>query len=311
MKTVCAALMLVTLTLTPGAGRAQGVCPFVVAADLPVTYVHHHSPVVTIMIKGMPVTMEVDTGSDESYLTTRAYDRLNLNDTYQGLNGMYGKGVAGPMQINSVTMQDVTLGHVTLRDELLFISDSVGAASHGVPLADGLMGEDIMKSFDIGLDLPDNRIIFYDPPDCAATEPPWAGSYAAVPLTAHPKVGMSTVDYGVDDAVLAAMIDTGAETSLIARTALQRTGIRPAAVQARAFGIEGVGANKMAARAEEFASITIGAESFADMWVVVADSPISEITDALIGEDYLASHKVFIANSSKTAFFYTMAPVGG
>jgi predicted aspartyl protease len=287
-----------------------GTCPFRVAADLPVSYVGHHSLVVTVAINGIPLRMQVDTGSYSSYLSTEAYDKMGSGDAYDNLRGYYAQGVAGTMQMNSLVMRDLAFGSVTVRDKILFISDSAMISRDGKPLVDGLLGEDILQQFDIGLDLPNNHIILYDPPDCAATEPPWAGSYAAVPITRHPETLANTVDYGVGNATLAATIDTGSETSVIFQSALARAGVTPEAVSTQKIGMEGVGNNVEATTPEKFSSITIGGESFGDMWVVVAPSQTSLYTDALIGEDYLGTHRVFIANSSNTVFFYTLAPAG-
>jgi predicted aspartyl protease len=284
------------------AAQAQTTCPFAVAADFPVTYVGYHTPVITVQIRGQNVRMEVDTGSAMSFLTTAAYDRLNLSGTYP-TKGAYATGVAGTMQLDVVVMQDVKFGAVTMRDTLLGVTDQASVSRHGVPLVDGVIGNDIMRYFDIGLDLPDNHITFYQPQGCAATQTPWTGQFAPLPITRHKETLANTVDYGVDNATLAATIDTGAQSSLIAQAALSRAGIKPEAMPPAHFVVEGIGSSRLPAVPEQFSSLTIGAESFSDMWVMVANSPMSQFTDALIGEDYLSTHRVFIANSSDTAFF--------
>ncbi len=301
--------MLFVFACLPQPSQA-GTCPFRIAADLPVSSVGHHSLVVTVNINGLPLRMQVDTGSYSSYLSTEAYNKMGSGDAYDNLNGYYAEGVAGTMQMNSLVMRNLVFGSVTVRDKILFISDSAMISRNGKPLVDGLLGEDILQQFDIGLDLPNHHIVLYDPPDCAATEPPWAGSYAAAPITRHKETLANTVDYGVGKATLAATIDTGSESSVIFQSALNRVGVTPEATSAQKLGLEGIGNNVEAISPEKFSSITIGAESFGDMWVLVAPSPMSAYIDALIGEDYLATHRVFIANSSDTVFFYTMTPAG-
>jgi len=293
-------VFVVLMFLPPGAACA---CAEAVAADFPVVYRVHGAPVVVVTIKGQKLDMEVDTGAGMSFITEGAYDRLNLTGI-KWTNGYYSVGVAGTMQLDAVVLENIGFGAITLRDELLGISSSAESAGRKGRPVDGLIGNDIMQFFDIGLDLPDHRITFYAPQGCAATETPWDGQFAPMPITRHKETLASTVDYGIDNATLAATIDSGAEISLVAQAALVRAGVTAEAVPPPGhMGIEGIGYKKIAAQPEQFASITVGAESFGDMWVLVANSPMAKYTDALIGEDYLSTHRVFIANSSNTAFF--------
>jgi hypothetical protein len=61
----------------------------------------------------------------------------------------------------------------------------------------------------------------------------------------------------------------------------------------------------------EFNTITIGAESIPDDWIILDETPNAEfnaINDGLLGRDYLATHRVFIANSSHMVYLGLTVP---
>jgi len=69
-------------------------------------------------------------------------------------------------------------------------------------------------------------------------------------------------------------------------------------------GLVGIGINGRPAHVieEQFSSVSIGAETYSDPWIMVGDSHASLEIPSLVGEDFLSRHRVFIANSSQTAF---------
>jgi predicted aspartyl protease len=296
----------VLLTVLPGLASAQGSCPLHIEANFPVTFVRGHLPVVTVTIAGQPVHLLLDTGSLTSFLTNGAYFALKLTGTMP-TTGDYATGVAGTMQVNTIVLEDMKFGAVVLHNEVLAVTDQVVPAFHGKPLTEGILGDDIMQFFDVGLDLPDNRIIFYLPQSCSAGVVPWSGDYAPMPITRHKETLTATIDYGVNNVTLAAIIDTGASTSLITQQALARTGTTAEAGSVGpAFG--GAGSHTITSKREVFNAVSIGAESFDNMPVYVANSPFAEFADAILGEDYLSTHRVFLSNSTDTAYLGLTVP---
>jgi len=281
-------------------------CALIPVADLPVTYTRGHQPVVTVTIGGQPVHMMVDSGAGDSFLTPRAYDRLNLVGTRDF--DITSSGVSGNMQDDKVILQDIMLGQTKLHDDVLILSNFGGAEDYGRQGVDGLIGEDVLQPFDIGWDLPDNKITLFAKPDCAQTQAPWPGDYAEESFSFDETLAPA-LPYEIDGQTIAAVLDSGAYAPLIQQSALSQAGITPQAI-APDKNLHGVGINgrALAVKEEQFSSVTIGAETFSNPWLQVGNSPSDRKILSLLGEDFLSHHRVFIANSNQTAFIGLTVP---
>lgn len=291
-----------TLASTPAAAATS--CQLAVDADFPVTYVAGHMPVIVVQIQGQPIRMIVDTGSDGSFLSERAYNALNLHRTYDG-TGWRSVGLGGIMQISAMVLVDLHFGNVRLHDEVMPVTDKAMPDEKGQPVADGILGYDVLENFDIGLDLPNNRITFYTPQHCTTPQTPWPGDYAPALFT-RPNGGGPLISEAIDNHNFTVVIDTGADTSLIMQASLTRAGITPEATPAgRNISATALGNLEIGLHNEKFSDLTIGAEDFPDDWLLVdvtRESDINATTDGLLGEDYFATHRVFIANSTNVAY---------
>jgi predicted aspartyl protease len=291
---------LALLLALPSCSAPVATCGLIPVADLPVTYTSGHRPVVTVTIAGKPVHMLVDSGTADSFLTPRAYDRLNLVGTRDF--DIASSGVSGDMQDHKVIMENIMLGQTKLDNDVLILSNfgDVGNADH--PGVDGLIGEDVLEPFDVGWDLPDNRITLFAKPTCPPTQTPWPGDYAEVPFT-FDETRAPMLPYAVDGQTIPAILDSGAATTLLQQPDLAQAGVKPQAM-ASDRGLAGIGINGRPAHVieEQFSSVSIGAETYSDPWIMVGDSHASLEIPSLVGEDFLSRHRVFIANSSQTAF---------
>ncbi|OYV39521.1 MAG: hypothetical protein B7Z80_07020 [Rhodospirillales bacterium 20-64-7] len=155
----------------------------------------------------------------------------------------------------------------------------------------------------VGLDLPDNKIIFYALQHCTAPQPPWPGQYASVPFT-RPQGGSPVIPVSLDNVPLQFTVDTGSDRSLVMRSALSAAGIKPEPNQAEATGQSfGLGNQKFGIRSARFAEWDVGAEGFQDVGLDIDTTPRSDIaalSAGLLGEEYFATHRVFISNSTAT-----------
>ena len=300
------ALVAIVIATPAGLCAQPAPCPFVIAATYKVTFAGG-MPVITVQMLGHDIHMGVDTGSQMSMLTTNVYNRLNLTGTAP-TTGYYAQGVTGTMQINTVIEEDVNFGNFKVHDEVFDIADNAGPRIHGVPITDGIIGTDLLQSFDIGLDFPEQKLILYQRQACTGGNTPWTGSYAPMPITQHKETLSSTIEYDIDNQPLAAIIDTGAQITLVTQDALDRYGIKPEQAPATSSMIGGIGIRSLPMVRERFSLVGIGAEGYPDMPLDVANSPFSQFTDVLIGEDYLATHRVFISNATSTAYLGLAMP---
>jgi len=303
-KLGCLSVLLALLNLAGCA--APAVCKFQDAADLPVTYIDHRMPVVTIMLAGHPERMIVDTGSNFSLITSQTYNALegpnpvNVHVVASGAGGTFG--------MDMILSENISVGAAQVRAKDFYVND-FGVPSHnGKPLADGLIGNDLLRSFDIGFDLPDHQISLFIPQSCTSGIP-WPGDYAVAPFILAPNHA-PVIPYAVDNQSLSAVIDSGAFSSFVMSSALTRAGVAPDAVyNSPVPAARGMENQIVRQKLERFTSVTIGAETFSGVWLHVAlDSPAAEVADAILGEDYLAHHMVFIAYSTNTAYLGLTRP---
>jgi len=288
--------------------QQSATCTLTDAADLPVTYTQDHLPVVTVTIAGQSVKMLADSGAAFSFITPAAYARLDLVGTYD-VQGRIS-GVSGDMNAGPFIEQSVTLGHVKLRDDVIMVSDFLGSGHDAKQGIDGLIGEDVLEEFNVGWDLPDNKISLYLKPSCTPSQTPWTGDYDVEPFTLTPEYTPS-LPYTIDGQTIQAVLDSGAEATAIQLSDLRQAGITPEAQFSDPhFGGRGINGKVISAKWEKFSSVAIGAEEYSNAWLTVVDSTskASEKIPSLIGEEFLAHHRVFIANSSSTAFIGLTVP---
>jgi hypothetical protein len=241
---------------------------------------------VTATIANQPVHLVLDSGMPGTILTPAAANRLNL---------IGARAATADAPISAVTVQTVTFGSLTVHN------DNIAISNIGIPpQVDGRVGEDVLSKVDIGLDYPDGKIYFYVPSGCAASQIPWSGSFAPVQFTRAPDLA-PMIPYQIDNATLNFIIDTGVERSFVQQQALDRAKVTPKATRPGPVVILGRGT--LPTQLEEFSSVSVGAEEFSDSWLLAGNSNLPLNFGGVLGNDYLMTHKVFIANSSNTAFF--------
>jgi hypothetical protein len=298
-------LLLAGCASTP---TTQLACPLQIAADFPITLLDGHGAILTIHISGQPFRMLVDSGSSDTFFTTAAFQRLTAVPNHAQITGTT-TGLGGTAQVNFAFLDDVTLGSARVRNEVMLVSDHVLPPENGVPPADGILGADILRQFNVAYDFPDRHITLYYAQHCTLGETPWAGDYDRETISVDPETLMQTVPAAIDGQPLAMLLDTGAEVSLVGQDALDAHHIAPVAgssgVKARMVG---AGLRAFMVKREQFASLDIGAETFSPVWLPVTRGYMPPAADGMIGDDYLLHHRVFIETDSLIAYFGLSVP---
>jgi len=281
-------------------GTSASTCDFTVAAVMPVTYLPGHIPVVTITIAGHPLRMMVDSGDGDSILTPAAYDRLNLVGTRNF--DITASGVSGDMSENKAILEDIMVGQTKLHDDAMIISNFGGNGTPGHPLVDGIIGEDVLSPFNVAWDLPSNQITLFAPSDCAQHQAPWPGDYDVESFTLS-DVGAPLLPYQINGQNIQVILDSGAYSTLLQQADLDKAGITPQSVStSETPNIEGINGKSIPGKFDQFSNVTIGAESFSNVWLQVANTHAAIQIPSVIGEDYLATHRVFIDYANNTAY---------
>ena len=284
-------------------------CVLIVGAALPIHYVGHGTPVVTVDIQGVPEPMLIDTGSYRSFISTEAFNALKTHTKIA--QNLAGLGLGGTNVIKYVTDQEVTAGAIHLHAQPFGITDVAIYSDHGHTDYAGILGADFLAHFDIGLDLPDNQVTLYAHQNCKPPLIPWPGEFSEVPLVTS-YGGQPTIPAGIDGGKFSLILDTGAETVLLLQQPLIAAGEKPESVTpGSAVNASDFAQHSFSIRNEQFARLRIGAESFYDVWLPVAlneQVAAAEGCDGLIGDDYFATHRVYIDNATHMAYLSLTQP---
>lgn len=234
---------------------------------------------VAVAINGRVARLLLDTGAERSLLTLEAAKRLGL--AFDPWVGSRLRGAGGRLEEHqNATVERLALGGVTLGQGL---SLSV-SASLVVPEADGLLGGDLLRVWDIDLDLPSGHVTLLDP-SCPV-------SGIAVPLTLLRRSAL-LAPVSLDGRALTALLDTGASISLLNARGMHRMGLTPEGLArdpaSPSMAIGGV----FTPRRHGFGRLDFGPLSLKQPALFVTDTP-NPAYDLLIGLDILERSRLRI-----------------
>ncbi len=294
-----ALLGMTACTTDPGAPNAAGICPLIREAEMPVE-THGNMLFVQGTVGGDPVTLLVDTGAERTLLTEATVERLHLPRDFQHVTRTYGIGT--PSTSWDARLPDgLTLGGTRLPVDTVSVGRFNIMAIAGTP-ADGLLGADILLAFDVDLDLPAHRMIFYRARrDCPGAAPPWTEAYVGV-------AGITTkrdrllVPFELDGVAGEAVLDTGAQLSSISQRMAERMGLDEEQLELdRRVMAHGAAADQVAVRIHRFHELRVGP--------AVMQSPVlpvvpmtSGMGDALIGADFLRGRRIWLSFATHRLF---------
>ncbi len=269
-------------------------CALRLRASLPVSVIG--VPIVPAEINGQPASMIFDTGAENTLITAAAAKRLRVTSRYDFVRSMAGIGravVTGDAALRSMSLGGVKLsfpralvGEVTLRT--------------GELDADGLLGASVLGDFDLDLDISNRRIGLYDRTECSAARPAWKGRYVTVPttrsLSLHPFFPMR-----VNGRTVSATIDTGAQRTVITSKVAAAIGIGgESELVGRTLQARGAAGETMPATMHAVEVSVAGLPLRSPVIVTAAGLPRD--IDALLGLDFLLSHRVWLSYGSRRIF---------
>lgn len=255
--------------------------------------VHRNLIYVPAMLEGAPVRAMLDTGAQRSVVTATAVAKLGLLSDPRNGSVMSGVGGQGLPQNDAIAEHysfagfDPRTGHYPVVELPIELPPG--------PLFGGIVGSDMLGAFDLDLDRPGDRLTVYTVSGCGGDFVPWTVPHVALPLHLSWDTGRPLLSVEVDGVTLTAMLDTGASTSVLDSAAAERLGMTPAILakepSGRGFGAAGVDFSRTEHR---FRELRIGPERFEDVVLTVLDRTLPE-ADMLLGEDFLARHRVWIS----------------
>jgi predicted aspartyl protease len=285
-----------------GAAKAEQDCRLQLAATLPIENKHPWRVIVPAQVEGKSVRMIIDTGSSHSALSQEAADRLGIKTSIIAGMRPYLPYAGGEAKYYAKT-KGFTLGSMTAPKALFFIMPVK------MEEADGLIGADFLRHFDLEFNFADHTLNVFAPHRCPGQVVYWTDAANVAVLPFH----MATTDRNdvvsmLDPHIRFTMSLDGRDVPAILDTGASHTAIN--LMQARVWyhldekspGMEAVGDN--GAHRYRFKTLAFGGVSVANPEVLIHPLDQSrELSDeGLLGMATLRKLRVYIAYEERTLY---------
>jgi len=275
-------------------------CLYVEVAKLPVKYFGPSLvPTIPGSINGKPARLLMDTGAAMTALTMESAEKLGLS-----LSGtrQYFSGVGGDSRMYQARIDDMTVGPAKSgRATVAVIGDMADKSGF-----DAVIGAQFLMQADLEIALADRTVKFFRPQNCKET---FLGYWTDDKVTVVPYSWRYThgdnphFKVELNGHELDAMIDSGADSSVIELSAAREAGLRLDAPDVKHIGdLVGVGEGHVEHWTARFAKLAIGDEIISNAQIGVMESQGARAADILLGRDFLRSHRVLFAKSQKKLY---------
>ena len=301
----------------PAAAKPASACRMMLAGELAVTF-DRNRPIVPGEANGKPVRVLLDTGAFQSMMFRASAARLGVR--LEDLGGRAKVAGAGGMsQLYLARLDSFSLAGIKTRRHEMLVGGERAAD------VDMVIGEEFFSQVDVEFDLRHGKVRLLQPKACTDEEMPyWAvGPYAETPIVSPAKDKLE-IEVKVNGAKVRAILDSGAQRSVLTPEAAARAHVRvDAAVAGRGTG---VGAAVTEWHYGEIDSFTVGDETINRSKILVSDlfskavttpytgsrvgGRVEGLPEMLLGADFLGAHHTLISRSHRTVYFtYEGGPV--
>jgi predicted aspartyl protease len=164
-----------------------------------------------------------------------------------------------------------------------------------------VLGADTLSSFDIDLDLPHHRMVFYGKQSCPTAAPAWAEAYATISARRSFSNHLS-FSAQLDGRQIETFIDTGAQLSVISSKAALALGVTETVLaRDRATVTLGAAAERLNSHLHQFSRLEVGGEAVRNPTLIIADVNLRD-ADLILGIDFLASRRIWLSYASQQIF---------
>ncbi|MBV9118842.1 MAG: clan AA aspartic protease [Acetobacteraceae bacterium] len=289
------------LLLSPWFSVASRACALAPRATVPLR-VEASQFLVAVTVDGREATFKLDTGAARSLVTPEAARRLDLprdpwvGATVWGVGGIERASVAAP---RSLSLAGVPLRQRGPTGEAALAVGPLAAPPGGGPPVDGLLGRDLLSTFDVELDPPAHRMTLWDVSGCAGRFLPWRGPYDAIaPLAGYgDALALPALANGES---LRALPDTGATDTMLGAPGVIRLGLTGPGVPTGT--VRGVGTRARPAWTTRLSSLRVGNQTERDVPVLATRLRFYPVVDMLLGADWFRTRRVWLSYATKQVF---------
>lgn len=280
------------------------VCSVEKVADLPTRLVRG-AVLVPAAVNQIPVQMQVDTGASTTSVTPDVATLLRLPPDAMRRTTVFGVG--GQMISYNTQVLTFEVGR-QLWAEQSFVTAPLARTFHEEPPVAGLLGANYLSDFDVELDLPEQRMTLWQVHGCAGDFAFQGVPHWRLPLRRYQRARMvATVQ--IDGQTLSALIDWGANATVLNQAAAARIGVTPQMLEADPGGhSNGADRNEIEFHLHRFAEIRIGNGVFHQARIQVAPIHIGD-ADMLLGIDYASVRRLWLSYATGQLFVVPPLPL--
>jgi predicted aspartyl protease len=279
-------------------------CKYVQIGELPLRYTGAMLELTTDgTINGLRGPLLVDTGAAFSSISmTGAQRRMLVLDA----TNKAAVGIGGTSRLYEARVKQFSFGPIQTGSTDILVSQDAGVG----PDYDGIAGSPHLLQNDMELSLAEKKMRFFSHEGCDDSSflGYWGGEIFEIPFKRQAGDPRPRFTVEVNGEKMEAIIDSGAQTSLIIARAAKRVGMRFGAEYTVPLGDAlGFGGTK-AQRWGTLADLKIGAETVRNAELSVLETDTVPDIDIILGDDFLRSHRVLFAMDQKKLY---ISYVGG
>jgi len=239
-----------------------------------------------VILNGQLAPMVIDTGAERSLITRAAAVRLGL--AFDRWVDTTLRDAGGRLETHpNADVAVATLGGLPLYQRPATHALSLSVAATDLGIADGLLGADVLRNFTLALDVHNASLTL-----SAAGDAPKQGGISLRPLWPDFLLAPLTLD-GCD---LAALVDTGATSSVINARGLYRLGLTPERLgRDEIVSLTGVN-GRLPVHLHRFANLSIGPLNITSPKILAARVPEAGF-DMILGMDFLGLRSLRLSYS--------------
>jgi predicted aspartyl protease len=253
----------------------------------------------------------IDTAAESSAITRSLAERLEPDASR--IERVRVVGVGGARLMATVALRSLALADTALTGVRAVVIDD---ALLGNGRYDGLLGNDVLRRFDVEIDVRGELLRLWSgsaPAETASGMGPSAGaagaddSLVALPMTS-PRAGFVAFDAALAGARVRAILDTGAPVSLLNWKAAGLAGVTRSTpgVRERTGGTARLDGAATVTHQYAFEGLAFGSTAFPRTVLRIADLPLFEVAGLaaepamIVGVDVLRACRVLLAYSMRT-----------